>query len=164
MISGMMSLLHVLSRLMLTYLVFGISISIPHLSSLLAFLSLLHWSYMWHIDIDVLGFVWGFRQSSFTIHLMFPITRRNVVFVCASSQLEINQQVTNHVRTCTTEGVLPARLLELVQAPFVEASFQMETIKCNIQLMEQRCSILLFFFFFWLQFSLQTHYYDYAHL
>ena len=67
--------------------IFGvcISISMPHLSSLLAFLSLLHWSYMWHIDIDVLGFVWGFRQSSFTIRSMFPITRRNVVFVCATS-------------------------------------------------------------------------------
>ena len=37
-----------------------------------------------HIDIDVLGFVWWFRQSSFTIHPMFPITRRNVVFVYAS--------------------------------------------------------------------------------
>ena len=117
--------------------IFGvcISISMPHLSSLLAFLSLLHWSYMWHIDIDVLGFVWGFRQSSFTIRSMFPITRRNVVFVCATSQLEINQLVTNHVSTCTTEGVLPAPWLEPIHTQFFEASFQMETIECDIQKM-----------------------------
>ena len=37
------------------------------------------------IDIDVLGFVWGIRQSFFTIHPMFLITRRNVVFICATS-------------------------------------------------------------------------------
>ena len=32
------------------------------------------------IDIDVLGFVWGFRQSFFMIRLMLPKTWRNVVF------------------------------------------------------------------------------------
>ena len=37
------------------------------------------------IDIDVLGFVWGIRQSFFTIHPMFPITQRNVEFVFATS-------------------------------------------------------------------------------
>ena len=37
------------------------------------------------IDIDVLGFVWGIGQSFFMIRLMFPITRRNVVFICATS-------------------------------------------------------------------------------
>ena len=35
-------------------------------------------------------FVWWFRQSFFTIRPMFPITRRNVVFVSASLELEIN--------------------------------------------------------------------------
>ena len=37
------------------------------------------------IDINVLGFMWGIRQSFFMIHSMFPITRRNVVFICATS-------------------------------------------------------------------------------
>ena len=37
------------------------------------------------IDIDVLGFMWGIGQSFFMIRLMFPITRRNVVFICATS-------------------------------------------------------------------------------
>ena len=37
------------------------------------------------IDIDVLGFVWGIGQSFFMIRPMFPITRRNVVFICATS-------------------------------------------------------------------------------
>ena len=29
--------------------------------------------------------LWGFRKSSFTIRPMFPITRKNVVFLCAAS-------------------------------------------------------------------------------
>ena len=144
--SGMMSLLHILLRLMHEYLVFGICISMPHLSSLLAFLCILCSSYMCHTNIDVLGFVWWFRQSFFTIRLMFPITRRNVVFVCASSALEINQQVSNQVSTCTTDGVLPAPWLEPLHTPFVEVSLQMQTIECDIQLMERGCSILVFFF------------------
>ena len=37
------------------------------------------------IDIDVLGFVWRFAQLSFTIRPTFPLIRRNVVFVCATS-------------------------------------------------------------------------------
>ena len=161
--SGMMSLLHVRLRQILGYLVFGISISIPHLSLPLAFLCLLRWTYMWHIDIDVLGFLWGFGQSFFTICPMFPITRRNVVFNFATSQLEINQHVSNHVSMCTTKRVLPAPWLEPLHTPFVEASLQMQTIECDIQLMERGCSILVFFFFL-LQFSLQTHYSDYSHI
>ena len=146
--SGMMSLLHIHLRLILAYLVFGISISMPHLPSLLAFLRLLRSQYMWHIDIDVLGFVWGFRQSSFTIHPMFPITQRNVVFVRATSQLEINQQVSNQVSTCTIKGLLPTPWLVPLHTPFVEASFQMGTIQCDIHMMGRGCSILAFFFFF----------------
>ena len=42
------------------------------------------------IDIDVLGFVWGFRQSFFMIRLILPKTQRNVVFDFVTSQLEIN--------------------------------------------------------------------------
>ena len=53
-------------------------------------LTLLCWRYMWHIDIDVLGFVWGFKQSSFAIHPTLPIKRRTVVFLCAISLLELN--------------------------------------------------------------------------
>ena len=148
----MMSLLHFLSRLILAYLVFGISISTPHLSSLLAFLCLLRWRYMWHIDIEVLGFVWGFGQSFFTIHPMFPKTRRNVVFVYPTMKLEINQQVSNHVSTCTIEGVLPAPQLEPLHTPFVKASFQIEVIECDIQMIKHGCLVLVlvfsFFFFF----------------
>ena len=29
--------------------------------------------------------LWGFRKSSFTIRPTFPITRKNVVFLCATS-------------------------------------------------------------------------------
>ena len=79
---------------------------------------------------------------------MFPITRRNVAFFCATSQLEINQQVFNHVSTCTTEGVLPDLWLLPLHTPFVKASFQMETIECDIQMMGRGCSLLVFFFFF----------------
>ena len=32
------------------------------------------------IDIEILGFMWGFGQSFFTIRPMLPITRMNVVF------------------------------------------------------------------------------------
>ena len=145
---GMMSLLHILLRLMHAYLVFGICISMPHLSSLLAFFCILRSSYMWHTDIDILGFVWWFGQSFFTIRPIFPITRRNVVFVCASSELEINQQVSNQVSTCTTEGVLPTPWLVPLHTPFVEASFQMGTIQCDIHMMGRGCSILALFFFF----------------
>ena len=159
--SGMMSLLHVRSILILENFVFDISISMPHLSSLLAFLCLLRWRYA-SIDIDVLGFVWGFGQSFFKIHPMLRITRMNVVFDFATLQLEINQEVSNHVSMCTTKRVLPAPWLEPLQTPFVEASLQMEMIECDILLMEQGCSILVFFFL--LHFSLQTHYYDYAHI
>ena len=142
-----MSLLHILLRLMHAYLVFGICISMPHLSSLLAFLCILRSSYMWHTDIDVLGFVWWFGQSFFTIRPMFPITRRNVVSVYASSELKINQQVSNQVSTCTTEGVLPAPWLVPLHTPFVEASFQMEMIQGVIQKMGRGRSLLGFFFF-----------------
>ena len=162
--SGMMSLLHIVSRLILAYLVFSICISMPHLSSLLAFLCLLHWSYMWHIDIDVLGFVWRFGQSFLTIHPMFPITRRNVVFVYATSQLEINQQASNHVSASTTEGVLPAPCLEPLHTPVVDASLQIQTIDGDIQMIGRGCSVIGFFFFFLLMFSMQTHYYDYTHV
>ena len=162
--SGMMSLLHILLRLMHEYLVCGICISMPHLSSLLAFLCLLRWRYA-SIDIDVLGFVWGFGQSFFSIRPMFPITVMNVVFVFATSQLEINQQVSNHVSRCTTKGVLPAPWLEPLHTPFVKASFQMETIECDIQMMGRGYSVLFYFIFFGvLQFSMQTHYYDNAHI
>ena len=81
----MLSFLHVLARLIIAYFVFGICILVPHFSSLLAFLCLLRWRYMWHIDNDVLGFVWGFGQSFFIIRPMFPVTRRNVAFFCATS-------------------------------------------------------------------------------
>ena len=144
--SGMMSLLHIVSRLILAYLVFGIYISTLHLSSLLAFLCLLHWSYIWHIDIDVLGFVWWFRQSFVTIHPMCPITRRNVIFVCATSQLEIKQQVPNHVSASTTEGVLPAPCVAPVHTSSVDASLQIQTIEGDIQTIGQGCSVLVFFF------------------
>ena len=154
----MMSLLHVLSRLIITYVVFGICILVPHFSSLLAFLCLLHWRYMWNIDNNVLGFVWGFGQSFLIIRLMFPITRRNVAFLCATSQLEISQEVFIRVSTCTTEGVLPALWLEALHTPFVKASFQKDTIECDIKMMGRGCSHLVFFFFFFvLRFSMQTH-------
>ena len=143
-----MSLLYVLSRLILAYLVFGISISMPHSSSLLAFLCLLRWRYMWHIDVDVLGIVWGFEQSSITICPVFPIPRRNVVFFYATSQLEINQRVPNHVSTCTAEGVLPTPWLETLHTTFVELSLQMETIECDIQIMRRGCSVFVSFFSF----------------
>ena len=144
----MMSLLYVLSKLILAYLVFGISISTPHLSSLLAFLCLLRWRYMWHIDIEVLRFVWGFGQSFFSIRPMIPITQRNVVFVFATSQLEINLQVSNHVSQCTPKGVLLAPGLEPLHTPFIKAPYQIQTIKCDIQKMGRGRTVLVFFFFF----------------
>ena len=97
--------------------------------------------------------LWGFRQSSFTIPPMFPITQRNDVFLRATSQSENNQQVSNHVSTCASEGVLPSPWLETLHTPFVGASLQMETIKCDIQMMRRGCSVFVFlfslFFFFW---------------
>ena len=92
--------------------------------------------------------LWGFRQSSFTIRPMFPITQRNVVFLRATSQLENNQQVSNHLSMCASEGVLPSSWLETLHTSFVGASLQMETIECDIQMMGQGCSVLGFFFFF----------------
>ena len=112
--------------------------------------------------------LWGFRQSSFTIPPMFSITQRNVVFLRATSQLENNQQVSNHVSTCASEGVLPSPWLETLHTFFVGASLQMETIECDIQMMRRGCSVFVFlfslFFFLVLQFSIQTHYYVYAHI
>ena len=105
--------------------------------------------------------LWGFRQLSFKIRPLFSITQRNVVFLCATSQLENNQQFSNHVSTCASEGVLPSPWLKTLHTPFVGASLQMETIECDIQMMRRGC---LVFFFFLLQFSIQTHYYDYAHI
>ena len=96
--------------------------------------------------------LWGFRQSSFTFPPMFPITQRNVVFLRATSQSENNQQVSNHVSTCASEGVLPSPWLETLHTPFVGASLQMETIKCDIQMMRRGCSVFVFLFslfFFW---------------
>ena len=109
--------------------------------------------------------LWGFKQLPFKIRPLFSITQRNVVFLCATSQLENNQQFSNHVSTCASEGVLPSPWLETLHTPFVGASLQMETIECDIQMMRRGCSIFVFlFFFFLLQFSIQTHYYDYAHI
>ena len=156
---GMMSLLHILLRLMHAYLVFGICISMPHLSSLLAFLCILRSSYMWHIDIDILGFVWGFEQSFFSIRPMVHITWRNVVFVFATSQLEINQKVSNHISRCTTEGVLPAPWLKPLHTPLVEESFHMETIECGIQMMGRGRSVLVSFLFFFFLFLCVTVFY-----
>ena len=96
--------------------------------------------------------LWGFRQSSFTIPPMFSITQRNVVFLRATSQLENNQQVSNHVSMCASEGVLPPPWLETQHTPFVGASLQMETIECDIQMMRRGCSVfvyLFYLFFFW---------------
>ena len=97
--------------------------------------------------------LWGFKQSSFTIPPMFPITQRNVVFLRATLQSENNQQVFNHVSTCASEGVLPSPWLETLHTPFVRASLQMETIMCDIQMMRRGCSVFVFlfslFFFFW---------------
>ena len=62
---GIMSLLHVLLRMIIAYLVFGICISMPHFSSLLASFCLLCWWHMWHIDNDVLGIVFGVRTIIF---------------------------------------------------------------------------------------------------
>ena len=70
----------------------------------------------------------------------------------------------------TTEGVLPAPWLEPQHTPSVEVSFLMETIECDTQMMGRGCLVLVFFFFSFffflgvLQFSIYTHYYDYAHI
>ena len=146
MMSGVMSLLHDLSRLILPCLVIGICISMPHLSSLLEFLCLQWWWYMWHIDIYLLGFVCGFRQSFFSIRSMFPITWMNVVIVFAASSVQINLQVSNHVSRCTAERILSAPWLKPLHTPFIGVSFQMEAIVSDIHMIERECSVLVFFF------------------
>ena len=45
--------------------------------------------------------------------------------------------IPRHVCTCTAEGVLPAPWLETLHTPFVDASLQMETIECDIQMMRR---------------------------
>ena len=87
--------------------------------------------------------LWGFRQLSFKIRPLFSITQRNVVFLCATSQLENNQQFSYHVSTCASKGVLPSPWLKTLHTPFVGASLQMETIECDIQMMRRGC--LVFF-------------------
>ena len=51
--------------------------------------------------------------------------------------------IPRHVRTCTAEGVLPAPWLETLHTPFVDASLQMETIECDIQMMRRGCSVFV---------------------
>ena len=104
--------------------------------------------------------LWGFKQSSFTIPPMFPKTQRNVVFLRATSQSENNQQVSNHVSTCASEGVLPSPWLETLHSPFVGASLQMETIKCDIQMMRRGCSVFVFLFSLFFFFGVTVFYID----
>ena len=102
--------------------------------------------------------LWGFRQSSFMIRPIFSITRRNVVFLYATSQLENNQQLSNHVSTCASEGVLPSSWLETLHTSFVGASLQMEKIECDIQMMRRGCSVFVFLFFCFFFFGVTVFY------
>ena len=66
--------------------------------------------------------------------------------------------IPSHVCTCTAEGVLPAPWLETLHTPFVDASLQMETIECDIQMMRRGCSVFVPFFSFSFFFSVTVFY------
>ena len=146
--SGMTSLLHVLSRQILAYLVFGIDIWIPRFSSLLAFFYLLRWWYIWHINIDVLGFVWGFGQSFFSIRLMFPINKEEC---CISLRY--------FVVCCPRLGTKPY-ILHLLRRPD-----RWRRLSVTSRWWDEDSQFFFFCFFcFWCYSFVYTHNYDNAHI